>query len=823
MFFTAGTLWPCLLFQCPYIMKRRAPKSNKRMLLEPKDLFERLEFDKVLELLTQLCLGELGREVTAAIRPETDLAAIEQKLEEVSEFRRTIDRSDPFPITAYFDIAPDLRMLDIEDYVLSEEAFRRVNIVLLFTRDIFRFFNPERRLLYPALYEIVRPIPFDDGLIKAIEKVIDEDGNIRPDASPELMRIRKNILSKQGELDRVFRRIIQEARNNGWLSDNVESVRNGRRVLSVPSEHKRKIRGIIHDESATGRTAFIEPEPIIEINNDIFDLESEERREIYRILKELSATLRPYSPPMRDYLHLLVRFDVLQAKARLAVQMHGLKPRVADKAQLGFIKSYHPLLLVKNKQLNRKTVPFTLHLHHENRLLLLSGPNAGGKSITMKSVGLMQLMVQCGLLVPAATESEFGIFHKFFADIGDQQSIEDDLSTYSSRLANMRVFLENADRRTLVLIDEFGSGTDPKIGGAIAEAILRELNHRKVAGVITTHYSNLKIFAFKTKGLVNGSMTFDKDSLSPTYELKIGRPGSSYAFEIAQKSGLDAKVLEYARRRVGEQEGAVDQLLIDLQREKQELEEQITQLALKEQKADKLIKSYEQMYRDLEFRKKRLKLETKEQELQQTAQGNRAVEHLIREIREEKNLEKAREMAQKLREERQKLAQQVTVLQEEVYQQPEIKKSPIRKGDFVRLRTGSAIGRVEQVSKQKAVVLMGDMRLTIKLLDLQHSNEPLEINSRASVQTDTIDQSAGFQSKIDIRGMRMDEAMRVVEAFVDQAIMIGANNLRILHGKGDGTLRKAVRMKLREYHFPMDIKHPESSEGGDGVTLVTLA
>lgn len=794
------------------------------MLLEPKDLFERLEFDKVIELLTQQCLGDLGREAVAAIQPETDPEAISLRLDEVAQFRLTIDRSDHFPITTYFDIAPDLRMLDIEDYVLSEEAFRRINVVLVFTRDIFRFFQVERRIQYPALYDIIRPIPFDEALIKAIESVIDDDGNIRSDASPELMRIRKLIASKQRELDKVFRQVIATCRNNGWLSDNVESVRNGRRVLSVPSEHKRKIRGIIHDESATGRTSFIEPEAIIEINNDIFDLESEEKQEIYRILKALSATLRPYAGLMRTYLSLLLRFDIIQAKARLAVQMNAFKPRLVDKAQLSFIKAYHPLLLLKNKQLGRKTVPFTLHLHHDNRLLVLSGPNAGGKSITMKSVGLLQMMVQCSLLVPVATESEFGIFHHFFADIGDQQSIEDDLSTYSSRLANMRKFLDHADRRTLVLIDEFGSGTDPKIGGAIAEAILKELNHAKVSGVITTHYSNLKIFAFKTRGLVNASMTFDKDNLQPTYELKVGRPGSSYAFEIAQKSGLSAKVLEYARRRVGEQEGAVDQLLIDLQREKQELEEQIAQLALKEQKADKLIKSYEQMFKDLEVRKKRLKLETKEQELQQTVHTNRDLERLMREIKEEKNLEKARAIAQQLREERQKLAQQVDTLHQEVYQQEEkvSKKGALKKGDFVRLRTGSAVGQVEQIGKNKALVLMGDMRLSIKLIDLQHASEPLTINPRASVQTNTADAAAGFQSKIDIRGMRMDEAMRVVEAFVDQALMIGVDNLRILHGKGDGTLRKAVRLKLREYKFPMDIRHPESSDGGDGVTLVGL-
>jgi len=792
------------------------------MQFEPKDLFERLEFDKVIDLLQSLCLGALGRELAAAIQPDTNLERIERNLEEAREFRMTFDRFDPFPISGYADIEPDLRLLSIEDYVLSEEAFRRIHVVLKFTKDIFRYFSPERKLLYPTLYDNVRLHSFEEELTKHIERVIDDEGNIRPDASPELMRIRKAIVSKHGELDRVFRRIIQEARQQGWLSDNVESIRNGRRVLSVPSEHKRKIRGIIHDESATGKTAFIEPEPIIDINNDIFDLEQDERREIYRILKDLSAVLRPFTESMRGYLSLLVKFDLLQAKARLAVQMDGLKPRVVDKAQLGFIKSSHPLLLLRNKPNGRKTVPFTLHLQFENRLLLLSGPNAGGKSITMKSVGLLQLMVQSGLLVPVDVSSEFGIFHNFFADIGDQQSIEDDLSTYSSRLANMKVFLAHANPRTLVLIDEFGSGTDPKMGGAIAESILRALNFKKVCGIITTHFSNLKIFAFKTKGIVNGSMHFDKDNLSPTYELRVGRPGSSYAFEIAQKSGLDSKVIEYARKRTGEQEGAVDQLLIDLQREKQELEEHIAQLAQKEQKADKLIKSYEQMFKDLEFRKKRLKLETKEKELQQSAHTNHDMERLMREIREEKNLEKARQLAEKLKEERLKLAQQVTVLEKEVFQQPEFSKKDFKKGDFVRLRTGSTTGIIEQISKSKAVVLMGEMRLTIRLIDLQHANEPLNINPRASVQTDTLDNAAGFQSKIDIRGMRMDEAMKVVEAFVDQALMIGVQNLRILHGKGDGTLKKAVRMKLREYKFPIEIKHPEASDGGDGVTLIGL-
>ena len=515
------------------------------MQLLPRDLFEKLEFDKVLELLERECLGELGRAAVRCLQPISRLGSIEKRLEEASEFKRTIEQNDRFPIAVYSDVSEELKMLEVEGYVLPEDGLRNINIQLRSIRDIFHFFYTSRRETYSTLYSIIRKTSFEEGLIEAIEKVIDEDGNIRPDASPELLKIRKQIASKQKELERQFRTIINEYKAKGWLSDNVESFRNGRRVLSVPSEHKRKIRGIIHDESTTGKTAFIEPEAIIDINNDIFDLETDERREVYRILKELSAQLRPYVPQMRVYQDIVVRYDVIQAKARLAMQMDAYQPKLVDKPHFGIIKGRHPLLYLKNKKLGRPTVPFDFQLFGGNRILMLSGPNAGGKSITLKSVGLMQLMLQSGLLIPVMDGSEVGIFQQLFADIGDQQSIEDDLSTYSSRLENMRNFLEKAGPETLVLIDEFGSGTDPKIGGAIAEAILKELNERKVFGVITTHYSNLKIYAFKARGIVNGSMYFDKESLSPTYELQVGRPGSSYAFEIAQKSGLNKKVLDY--------------------------------------------------------------------------------------------------------------------------------------------------------------------------------------------------------------------------------------------------------------------------------------
>ncbi len=796
------------------------------MQSEPKDLYEKLEFDKILKLLEAECLGSLGVERIQQLELSKDAKVIQHKLKQVQEYKRSVDYADRFPARAYEDISDELQMLNIEGYVLPEEGLRKVNIVLRQMNDIFAFFHLERQKIYPTLYKIIQGYSFDQGLIQAIEKVIDEDGNIKPDASPELLKIRKMIGSKERELDRVFRGIVGDYRKKGWLTDNVETFRNARRVLSVPAEHKRKIRGIIHDESTTGKTAFIEPEAVIEINNDIFDLVTEEKREIYRILRELSATLRPYVPQMSDYLGLIAIFDEIHAKAMLATALRANMPKIVKHPNLAIEMGRHPLLFLKNKQLGRETVPFDLTLRGKNRLLMLSGPNAGGKSVTMKSVGLLQLMVQGGMLVPVDETSEFGIFHKIFADIGDQQSLEDDLSTYSSRLQNLKVFLEHADDRTLVLIDEFGSGTDPQIGGAIAEASLDALHKKGIYGVITTHYSNLKIYAFKTEGILNGSMLYDKDSFSPTYQLKVGRPGSSYAFEIAEKSGLGTEILEYAKRRVGKNEKAVDQLLVDLQREKQELEERLKIAEDNAIKLEKLIRNYEVLHQDLEFRRKKIKLDAKEQALQKTAKENKELERLIREIKEEKNLEKAQQLAAQVREEREQKTKEVVELKEEIYYKEvpkNITQRPIEKGDFVKMKTGSATGYVMSVDKKTALVQIGMMRMNINIRDLEHANEPLDLKPTRSIQLDTVEATEKFINKLDIRGMRIEEALETIEDFVDRALMCNADNLRILHGKGTGVLREAVKSKLREYDAVKAIKHPEEEFGGNGVTIVQLA
>lgn len=792
------------------------------MQLIPTDVHEKLEFDKVKELLEKQCLGELGIERIRHLEIHTSATIIDRLLTEVSEYVTAIEDKHRFPIGAYFPISEDLKVLAIEGYVLGVEALQRINTMMLQIRDIYLFFKKHKNV-YTTLYDIIKDTSFDEDLTKSIMRVIDEEGQIRPDASNELMTIRRRMVSSKKELDKTFRDVITLYASKGWLTDTKESYRNGRRVLAVPAEFKRKIRGIIHDESATGKTSFIEPEVIIDINNDLFDLEQQERREIYKILKDLSDEIRPYTPHLAAYQKILVRFDVIQAKAALANQMDATKPIIKDHPTIGILQGFHPLLLLKNKAEGKKTVPFKLVFHHENRILVLSGPNAGGKSIAMKSIGLIQMMTQAGLLTPLLKESEIGVFNKIFADIGDQQSLEDDLSTYSSRLKNAKAFVENADDKTLILIDEFGSGTDPKIGGAIAEAVLNELNDKKIFGVITTHYSNIKIFAFKTKGIVNGSMQFDKDTLSPSYKMKVGRPGSSFAYEIAEKTGLPASILKYAKHKTGKNEKAVDELLVDLQREKQELEDQISASKLREQQLEKLIIQYERMSKDYEYKRKKLKLDIKEQEMQQQAKTNKQIERLVREIKEEKNLEKAKDLAIQVRQEKKVVVEQVQELREAIYYKPTEKKAvkagEIKIGDFVKLRSGGSTGTVESITKKDAMLQMGAMRMRVKLRDLQHANAPLEIVSAKRVTTDTVSRAAKFEPKIDVRGMRRDEVLESIQQFMDEAVVSSANLLEIIHGKGNGILRKAVRAKVREYSDVLKIYHQENN---DGVTMVEL-
>jgi DNA mismatch repair protein MutS2 len=541
------------------------------MQLYPRDIQEKLEFSKIVDLVRQECLSEMGSQHFATIPIQDDLAVIERLLDETDEWKKAVERGEQIPLSAFYSIAEDVQFLRKEGYVLDAESIRNIYLIMVLGLEISTYFQEgERARFLPLIHEVVSAIRIDRALTREIDRVLDEEGDVRPNASEELMRITKLIRSREREIDKIFNGEMESCSQKGFLVDTQESLRNGRRVLTVAVEHKRKVPGILHDESSTGKTVYIEPEKVVSLNQDMYNLYAERRHEIYRIFRALCAFIRPYADSLLTIQHVLVKLDTIRAKARFALRIGASRPYIQQKPVFCFKEATNPVLLIRNEGKGLPVVPFDLDLHHGNRILVLSGPNAGGKSVALKTVGLLQMMLQAGMLVSADANSRFGVFRKMFVDIGDQQSLEDDLSTYSSHLTNMRRVTEEADSETLVLIDEFGTGTDPKIGGAIAEAILHEINHKKVFGVITTHYSNLKFFAFKAPHIVNGSMEFDKQHLTPTFRMHVGKPGSSFAFEIAGKIGLHHEIVAYAQKKTGQNEKAIDDLLATLMAEKKE-------------------------------------------------------------------------------------------------------------------------------------------------------------------------------------------------------------------------------------------------------------
>ncbi|MDF1697453.1 MAG: Smr/MutS family protein [Saprospiraceae bacterium] len=789
----------------------------------PKDIFEKVEFDKVLLLVENALLGEKAIEYLYQEKFQTDIHLIQMKLDQVDQWSKATADGNAIPLENYESIESDIPLLKKDGYVLSVDAIRRIYKMIHLAKILIEFFDDHtRRKAYPLIFDIYNRVEIDPDLLKEIDRVLDDRGEVRPDASPELLKIHKAIRSKERELDNVFSQSLKRYGGEGMLADTNESLRNGRRVLTVSAEYKRRISGVIHDESATGKTVYIEPSEVMPINNAIFNLYTDRKKEVYKVLKDLCAQIRPYAEELMTIESVLIELDLIRAKSRVASTMDAEKPQLIDQPHFGYKKAYNPLLLLKNRAINKETIPFNLELHGANRMLVLSGPNAGGKSVTMKSVGLLQMMVQFGMLIPADPNSKIGIFKRIFTDIGDQQSLEDDLSTYSSRLQNMKYFLENANEDTLVLIDEFGSGTDPKIGGAIAEAILKQLNYQKVFGVITTHYSNLKYYAFKTKGVVNGAMEFNKAKLAPTYQLIIGKPGSSFAFEIAEKSGLSKRVLNYARHKTGKNEKAIDELLTNLQAEKKEVEDRMEILLNKEDKVDKMIRSYDELYKELEFRRKKLKLQQKEAKLVEISYENRELENAIREIKEAKNLEKAKKVAKKHRESRKLVQSEVEKLQDEVYygDNATVDKE-LKEGSYVRMRSGGGTGQIVSLNKNKATIQMGFLNMEVPLGELLPSGAPIEYRSK-SVNTEGVVRSSNFESKLDIRGYTKKDAEAYVQEFMDKAIINNAAQLKIVHGKGSGILKKVVLRIIREYNDVREYWHPEDEMGGDGVTYVEL-
>ncbi|TDE16248.1 endonuclease MutS2 [Dyadobacter psychrotolerans] len=801
-------------------------------MLYPKTIEQKLGFDKLREWLNDACISPLGQYFVEKIRFSDNFGLVEKLVSQTAEMKKIMEIGENFPSQNYIDATPYLKRAAIEGMLLTQSEFSDLKASLQTIRSIIRFFENQEEEAFPLLGEYSGNVRVDKAITDAIEKIIDDRGQIRDSASSELTRIRRRLISEQAGIRKRLDTLLKSAKSSGWVSDDVSlTVRNGRMVIPVAAEHKRKLKGFIHDESATGQTVFIEPTDVFESNNEIRELEYEERREINRILMELTSQLRPFVPDLQKAYQFLGLMDFLRAKAKLASEMSAIHPTFSNNQFIDWREARHPLLHLSFQKQGKKVVPLNIELKEKERILIVSGPNAGGKSVSLKTVGLIQYMFQCGLLVPMREDSSMGFFQNIFIDIGDEQSLENDLSTYSSHLTNMRHFLSMANKRTLFLIDEFGTGTEPGLGGAIAEAILEDLTKSGAYGVINTHYTNLKVLADKTEGLVNGAMRFDGEHLEPLYQLEIGRPGSSFAFEIASKIGLPKGVINRAKDKLGTQQVNFEKLLKELDIERKVFSEKNIELGIKERKLTKQLADYTALKSSLETNEKKIVNEAKQKAKTLLSDANQLIENTIREIKENKaDKEKTKTVRQQLDKfNKVSLEPEViveTIPAEDVYEPED---GAIVPGSYVRVVGQTAIGEVIALRGKDAEIRIGDLKSTIKLNRLEKvSNKTYkaatgEKKLKTSAKgVDLNERMMNFSFNLDMRGKRGEEALGIVDQFMDNAIMLGYDEIRVVHGKGDGILRTLVRNHLRGYSQVGSMQDEHPDRGGAGVTIVKL-
>lgn len=687
----------------------------------PESCITQLELDKVVMRLSNFCRSDFAKNRAATLRIHTRLEYIQKELGQTNEFLEIFNAGVYFPNEFIFPISRELKLLSIQGSALSGEQLIQVRKLTENAGNIFRWFDAERRTAYPFLSIVTDGSYFEKKIIELIDAVVDEVGQVKDNASEELYQIRMSLYRKRNELRRVFERILSKLNKQGYLADIGESFMNGRRVLAVFAEQKRMVKGILHSESDSRRTSFIEPEETTELNNDIFSLEHEESKEVYRILKRLTAQLSIHAHLLLQYYEMAGEFDFIRAKARLAQEMGGRLPQLQDRAVVHLIQAYHPLLLLHNKQSDKPTYPVTVSLDDKQRMLVISGPNAGGKTVAMKTVGLLQLMLQAGLLVPASPDSQMGIFKQMFIHIGDTQSIEFELSTYSAHLTHMKHFIEHANGKTMFFIDELGSGSDPNLGGAFAEVILEELARKHAMGIVTTHYLNLKVMAGKVAGIINGAMLFDEKNLRPLYQLKVGAPGSSYTFSIAQRIGLEPRLIERARRLVDENHFQLDKLLNQSEQDLQKINKEKAQL-------QQLVRENEKLKNELQVN---LNKEKHRQEMDKLKLANKIAEDKLIYLKETERKLKAlfvewRKSADK--EEVVKLIGSLLMGQKEKFQVSKRQKKmderyeevneEIKEGDKVLMRKNRQVGIVKEIRGKKALLQVGVMPMLVSLSDI---------------------------------------------------------------------------------------------------------
>ncbi|MBU0696153.1 MAG: endonuclease MutS2 [Bacteroidetes bacterium] len=786
-------------------------------MLYPNNSYQKLGFDDIKDLIKSFCISEMGQGMVDKIQFMSSYDQINKFLRQTSEFKNILENDQPLPIQSFFDIKRLAEKARIEGTFLSEDEVFQIYSSLQTVFAVIRYFE-DRSGLYPNLEALFEHLPIEKNILKHIEAVLDVKGKIKPNASRLLADITSAIAKAEQEARKKIDQIFKNAQQNNWVADGSLTVREGRICIPILAENKRKLKGFVHDESASGQTVFIEPEEVFSLNNKIRDLEFEKRREIIRILTELTNQLRPYVPILLSYHGFLTKLDFVRAKALFAQKIGAEMPILLKDASLKLINAKHPLLLLNHKENGKEVVPLNVHLDDQVRILLVSGPNAGGKSVAMKTVGLLQIMVQAGLLIPATAESEVGIFKQLFADIGDDQSIESDLSTYSAHLSKMRYFTEHTNSKTLVLIDEFGTGTDPLFGGPIAEAVLEELNRKKSFGVITTHYSNLKLFANDTAGLENGSMIFDNEHLQPLYRLEMGKPGSSYAFEIAQKIGLSKHLIDLAKSKISVQQRKVDTLLVDLEREKKEVYESKVEFEKQKRKYQSLLAENEQLKTYYDENKRNLIREAKQEAQQIIKSANKLVENTIAEIKESK--------ADKIKTQDLRANLQTELKKNEVKPlvAPKTKANEeIIVGDWVKMLDSENLAQVLEVAKDNLIVAFGELRSVVKKKRVEKVSNKNVPKAVKTFGTSTFnDSAASFSPEIDLRGKRGEEALAELERYFDRAVMFGFSNFKIIHGKGDGILRKLIRNYLKGYSQVNKMEDEHVDRGGDGITYVYL-
>lgn len=830
-------------------------------MVYPDTFEDKIGFTQVRGRVIDLCVTPLGKEYAVSMQSSSDYSVVSDRLNETDEFADILLHYPDFPELAPVDLRKSLKKGMIEGSFLEIPEWLDLRRLLLSARQISQFFEKKPESVLPHIRDKASQISIFPFIQEKIDQVFNKQGQVRDQASPDLKRIRHELSGMQASIGRRLETVIQQARNEGWIDKETQaSVRDGRLVIPVPVANKRKIKGLVHDESATGKTAFVEPIELVELNNALRELELAEQREIVRILIGLTAAIRPYFDDVAQWNDLIGFLDLTRAKARISIQWEGRKVLLREEPLINWKQARHPLLDLVFRQDKRKVVPQDIGLNEKQRILLISGPNAGGKSVCLKATGLIQYLVQAGFLVPVEEGSESGIFKGFLLDIGDEQSIENDLSTYSSHLQHMKYFLRNAAPGTLFMIDEFGAGTEPQLGGAIAEAILDRLTASGAFGMITTHYTNLKHFAASAEGVANAAMRYDVQRMLPLFELETGKPGSSFAFEIARNIGLPADVIDKASGFIGDSHLQFDKHLREISRDKRYWENKRQKIRRTSNEVDEILEKYSEILKQTEKERKKILAEAKQQADSLMAGINQKIEQAVREIRESQaDKSQVKEIRGSLDQMREKVREELNtsieageskignlkkeqdrIAKKYLKEEPREPESVQRQaglplwipGQKIKIRDREMYGEILEARGDSLLVAMGQMITTIHAAEVEAiskkeyeraTGKPAYATSSSSFGFDLNQRKMDFSPSLDIRGLRADEALQKVTEFIDEAIMVGASDLRILHGKGDGILRHLVRELLSGIDVVSKFEDEDVRFGGTGITLVRLS